>query len=177
NMAGLIIPFIREAREKNLNTRFLAAEPTACPSMTRGVYTYDFGDTVGMTPLVKMHTLGHDFMPPGIHAGGLRYHGMAPLMSLLHEEGIVEAQSYHQNAIFEAAVQFARSEGVIPAPESAHAVRAAIEEALEAKEAGQARVILFNLSGHGHFDMASYDAYFEGKLEDYDYPTEAVEAA
>jgi len=177
NMAGLIIPFIREAREKNLNTRFLAAEPTACPSMTRGVYTYDFGDTVGMTPLVKMHTLGHDFMPPGIHAGGLRYHGMAPLMSLLHEEGIVEAQSYHQNAIFEAAVQFARSEGIIPAPESAHAIRAAIEEALEAKEAGQARVILFNLSGHGHFDMASYDAYFEGKLEDYDYPTEAVEAA
>jgi len=177
NMAGLIIPLIREAREKNLNTRFLAAEPTACPSMTRGVYTYDFGDTVGMTPLVKMHTLGHDFMPPGIHAGGLRYHGMAPLMSLLHEEGIVEAQSYHQNAIFEAAVQFARSEGIIPAPESAHAIRAAIEEALEAKEAGQARVILFNLSGHGHFDMASYDAYFEGKLEDYDYPTEAVEAA
>lgn len=177
NMAGLVIPFIREAREKNLGTRFLAAEPTACPSMTRGVYTYDFGDTVGMTPLVKMHTLGHDFMPPGIHAGGLRYHGMAPIMSLLHEEGIIEAKAYHQNAIFQAAVEFARAEGIIPAPESAHAIRAAIEEALEAKEAGQERVILFNLSGHGHFDMASYDAYFEGKLEDYEYPQEAVQAA
>jgi tryptophan synthase beta chain len=177
NMAGLVIPFIREAREKNLGTRFLAAEPTACPSMTRGVYTYDFGDTVGMTPLVKMHTLGHDFMPPGIHAGGLRYHGMAPIMSLLHEEGIIEAKAYHQNAIFQAAVEFARAEGIIPAPESAHAIRAAIEEALEAKETGQERVILFNLSGHGHFDMASYDAYFEGKLEDYEYPQEAVQAA
>lgn len=177
NMAGLVIPFIREAREKNLGTRFLAAEPTACPSMTRGVYTYDFGDTVGMTPLVKMHTLGHDFMPPGIHAGGLRYHGMAPIMSLLHEEGIIEAKAYHQNAIFQAAVEFARAEGIIPAPESAHAIRAAIEEALEAKETGQERVILFNLSGHGHFDMASYDAYFEGQLEDYEYPQEAVQAA
>jgi len=177
NMAGLIIPFVRERLAKGLNTRFLAAEPTACPSMTKGVYTYDFGDTVGMTPLVKMHTLGHDFMPPGIHAGGLRYHGMAPIMSLLHEEGIVEAQAYHQNAIFEAAVEFARSEGIIPAPESAHAIRAAFDEALQAKEAGQERVILFNLSGHGHFDMASYDAYFEGKLEDYEYPVEEVRAA
>ncbi|MCZ2099745.1 MAG: TrpB-like pyridoxal phosphate-dependent enzyme [Anaerolineae bacterium] len=177
NMAGLIIPFVREAREKGLATRFLAAEPTACPSMTRGVYTYDFGDTVGMTPLVKMHTLGHDFMPPGIHAGGLRYHGMAPIMSLLHDEGIVEAQAYHQNAIFAAAVEFTRAEGIVPAPESAHAIRAAIEEALEAKEAGQERVILFNLSGHGHFDMASYDAFFEGKLEDYEYPVEAVREA
>ena len=177
NMAGLIIPFVREAREKTLGTRFLAAEPTACPSLTRGVYTYDFGDAVGMTPLLKMHTLGHDFMPPGIHAGGLRYHGMAPIMSLLHEVGIVEAQSYHQNAIFKAAVDFARTEGIIAAPESAHAICATIEEALAAKEAGEERVILFNLSGHGHFDMASYDAYFEGKLEDYDYPVEAVEAA
>ncbi len=177
NMAGLIIPFVRERLARGLNTRFLAAEPTACPSMTKGVYTYDFGDTVGMTPLVKMHTLGHDFMPPGIHAGGLRYHGMAPIMSLLHEEGIVEAQAYHQNAIFEAAVEFARSEGIIPAPESAHAIRAAFDEALQAKEAGQERVILFNLSGHGHFDMASYDAYFEGKLEDYEYPVEEVRAA
>jgi tryptophan synthase beta chain len=174
NMAGLILPFVRERLGKGLKTRFLAAEPTACPSMTRGVYAYDFGDTVGMTPLVKMHTLGHDFIPPGIHAGGLRYHGMAPIMSLLHDEGIVEAQSYHQNSIFEAAVLFAKHEGHIPAPESAHAIRAAINEALEAKEKGEERVILFNLSGHGHFDMLSYDKYFEGALEDYDYPIEAV---
>ena len=177
NMAGLIIPFVRERLAKNLPTRFLAAEPTACPSMTRGVYAYDFGDSVGMTPLVKMHTLGHDFIPPGIHAGGLRYHGMAPIMSLLHEEGIVEAQAYHQNSIFEAAVLFAKQEGIIPAPESAHAIRAAINEALEAKELGQERVILFNLSGHGHFDMLSYDKYFEGGLEDYEYPVEAVRDA
>ncbi|MBN1680710.1 MAG: TrpB-like pyridoxal phosphate-dependent enzyme [Anaerolineae bacterium] len=177
NMAGLIIPFVREARKKALNTRFLAAEPTACPSMTRGVYSYDFGDTVGMTPLMKMYTLGHDFMPPGIHAGGLRYHGMAPIMSLLHEEGIVEAQSYHQNSIFEAAVLFAKQEGIICAPESAHAIRAVIDEALEAKAAGEERVILFNLSGHGHFDMLSYDKYFEGALQDYDYPIEAVQDA
>ncbi len=168
---------MRENLTKGLKTRFLAAEPTACPSMTRGVYAYDFGDTVGMTPLVKMHTLGHDFIPPGIHAGGLRYHGMAPIMSLLHDEGIVEAQSFHQNSIFEAAVLFARHEGHIPAPESAHAIRAAIDEALEAKEKGEERVILFNLSGHGHFDMLSYDKYFEGALEDYDYPIEAVAAA
>ncbi|GAB4428257.1 MAG: TrpB-like pyridoxal phosphate-dependent enzyme [Anaerolineae bacterium] len=177
NMAGLILPFVRERLSKGLPTRFLAAEPTACPSMTKGVYAYDFGDTVGMTPLVKMHTLGHDFMPPGIHAGGLRYHGMAPIMSLLHEEGIVEAQAYHQNSIFDAAVQFTRAEGIVPAPESAHAIRAAINEALEAREAGQERVILFNLSGHGHFDMAAYEAYFAGRLEDYDYPAEAVQEA
>src|SRR5579885_2547333 len=141
NFAGLAFPFIGEARKKGLKTRFLAAEPMACPSLTRGVYAYDFGDTVGMTPLVKMHTLGHDFVPAGIHAGGLRYHGMAPLISLLHAEGI------------------------IPAPESSHAVRAAINEALEAKEAGQERVILFNLSGHGHFDMGAFDSYFAGKLQ------------
>ncbi len=130
-----------------------------------------------MTPLVKMYTLGHDFMPAGIHAGGLRYHGMSPLVSLLHNDGIIEAVALHQNAIFEAAVLFARSEGIIPAPESAHAIRAAINEALEAKESGEERVILFNLSGHGHFDMLSYDAYFEGGLEDYEYPVEEVHAA
>ncbi|HLQ27745.1 MAG TPA: TrpB-like pyridoxal phosphate-dependent enzyme, partial [Ktedonobacteraceae bacterium] len=157
NMSGLIFPFIGEARKKGLKTRFLAAEPMSCPSLTRGVYAYDFGDTIGMTPLVKMHTLGHDFMPPSIHAGGLRYHGMSPLVSLLHEEGILEAQAYHQISVFEAAVQFARAEGIIPAPEAGHAIRAVINEALEAKEAGQERVILFNLSGHGHFDMAAYE--------------------
>jgi len=177
NMSGLIFPFIGEARKKGLKTRFLAAEPMSCPSLTRGVYAYDFGDTIGMTPLVKMHTLGHDFMPPGIHAGGLRYHGMSPLVSLLHEEGILEAQAYHQISVFEAAVQFARAEGIIPAPEAGHAIRAVINEALEAKEAGQERVILFNLSGHGHFDMAAYEAYFAGKLQDFEYPAEAVAAA
>jgi len=177
NMSGLIFPFIGEARKKGLKTRFLAAEPMACPSMTRGVYAYDFGDTVGMTPLVKMHTLGHDFMPPGIHAGGLRYHGMSPLVSLLHNEGSIEARAYHQNAVFEAAVQFARAEGIVPAPESGHAIRAVFDEAIQAKEAGQEKVILFNLSGHGHFDMAAYDAYFAGKLQDFEYPAEAVAAA
>lgn len=174
NMAGLAFPFIGEARRKGLSTRFLATEPMACPSLTKGVYAYDFGDTVGMTPLIKMHTLGHDFMPPGIHAGGLRYHGVSPLISLLHEEGIIEAQAYHQNAAFEAAVLFARNEGIIPAPESSHAIRAAIDEALKAKEAGESRAILFNLSGHGHLDMAAYDSYFAGKLQDYEYPAEAV---
>ena len=177
NFAGLAFPFIGEARKKGMKTRFLAAEPMACPSLTKGVYAYDFGDTIGMTPLVKMHTLGHDFMPPGIHSGGLRYHGMAPLMSLLHDEGIVEAQAFHQLSVFEAAVQFARAEGIIPAPEAAHAIRAIIDEALQAKEAGEERVILFNLCGHGHFDMAAYEAYFAGKLQDYEYPAEAVAAA
>jgi tryptophan synthase beta chain len=177
NYAGLAFPFVGEALRKGLKTRFLAAEPMACPSLTKGVYAYDFGDTIGMTPLVKMHTLGHDFMPPGIHAGGLRYHGMAPLMSLLHKEGIVEAQAYYQLGVFEAAVQFTRTEGIIPAPEAAHAVRAVIDEALKAKEAGEARVILTNLCGHGHFDMAAYDAYLAGKLQDYEYPAEAVAEA
>jgi len=177
NYAGIAFPFIGEAFRKGLKTRFLAAEPMACPSLTKGMYAYDFGDTIGMTPLVKMHTLGHDFMPPGIHAGGLRYHGMAPLMSQLHQEGIVEAQAYYQNSVFEAAVQFARTEGIVPAPEAGHAVRAVINEALKAKEAGEEKVILFNLCGHGHFDMAAYDAYFAGKLQDYEYPAEAVAAA
>ena len=177
NFAGLAFPFIGEALRKGHKTRFLAAEPMACPSLTKGVYAYDFGDTVGMTPLVKMHTLGHDFVPPGIHAGGLRYHGMAPLISLLHDEGIIEAQAYHQISVFDAAVQFARAEGIIPAPEAGHAVKAMIDEALKAKEAGEEKVILFNLSGHGYFDMGAYDAYFSGKLQDYEYPEEAVAAA
>jgi tryptophan synthase beta chain len=177
NFSGLAFPFVGQMLRKGLKTRFLAAEPMACPSLTKGIYAYDFGDTVGMTPLVKMHTLGHDFMPPGIHAGGLRYHGMAPVVSLLHEEGIIDAQAYHQNAVFEASVLFARSEGIIPAPEAGHAVRAVVDEALKAKESGKEQVILFNLSGHGHFDMAAYDAYFAGKLQDYEYPAEAVAAA
>jgi tryptophan synthase beta chain len=177
NMAGIAFPFIGEALRKGLKTRFLAAEPMACPSLTRGIYAYDFGDTIGMTPLMKMHTLGHDFMPPGIHSGGLRYHGMSPLVSQLHSEGIIEAHAYHQNATFESAVLFARSEGIVPAPEAGHAVRAVVEEALQAKEAGEERVILFNLSGHGYFDMQAYDAYFAGQLQDFEYPADAVAAA
>ncbi len=177
NFSGLAFPFIGESLRKGLKTRFLAAEPMACPSLTRGVYAYDFGDTVGMTPLMKMHTLGHDFMPPSIHSGGLRYHGMSPLVSQLHDEGVIEAQAYYQNATFEAAVTFARSEGIVPAPEAGHAIRAAINEALQAKEEGRERVILFNLCGHGFLDMSAYDSYFAGKLLDYEYPAEAVAAA
>ena len=177
NFSGLAFPFIGESLRKGLKTRFLAAEPMACPSLTRGVYAYDFGDTVGMTPLMKMYTLGHDFMPPSIHSGGLRYHGMSPLVSQLHQEGIIEAQAYYQNPVFEAAVTFARSEGIVPAPEAGHAVRAAINEALQAKEEGRERVILFNLCGHGFLDMSAYDSYFAGKLLDYEYPAEAVAAA
>ena len=177
NMAGLVFPFIGAKLRKGLKTRFLAAEPMACPSLTKGLYTYDFGDTVGMTPLIKMHTLGHDFIPPDIHAGGLRYHGMSPLISQLHKEGIIEAQAYYQKAVFESAVLFARQEGILPAPEAGHAIAAVIEEARLAKEAGQERVILFNLSGHGHFDLGAYDAYFAGQLQDYEYPEEAVVAA
>ncbi len=177
NFAGLAFPFIGEARKKGLKTRFLAAEPMACPTLTKGIYAYDFGDTLGMTPLVKMHTLGHDFMPPGIHAGGLRYHGMSPLISQLHAEGIIEARAYYQNAVFESAVQFARTEGIVPAPEAGHVIKPVIEEALNAREEGRERVILFNLCGHGHFDMAAYDAYFAGKLQDYAYPAAAVAEA
>lgn len=177
NMAGLAFPFIGESLRKGLRTRFLAAEPMSCPSLTKGIYAYDFGDTVGMTPLVKMHTLGHDFMPPGIHAGGLRYHGMSPLISQLHAEGIIDARAYHQNGVFAAATTFTRAEGIVPAPEAAHAIRAAIDEALEAKEAGEERVILFNLSGHGYFDMLAYENYFAGNLQDYEYPADAVAAA
>jgi tryptophan synthase beta chain len=155
----------------------IAAEPEAAPSLTRGVYTYDFGDTGQMTPLVKMHTLGSSFIPPAIHAGGLRYHGMAPLVSLLKEQGMIDARSVHQRAAFEVGIQFARTEGILPAPESTHAIKVAVDEALEAKERGEARVILFNLSGHGAFDLASYEKYLAGELEDYEYPAEKVEQA
>jgi tryptophan synthase beta chain len=177
NFSGIAFPFMGEARRTGLNTRFLAAEPMACPSLTKGIYAYDFGDTIGMTPLVKMHTLGHDFIPAGIHAGGLRYHGMAPLVSQLHAEGVIEARAYLQNPVFASAVLFTRTEGIIPAPEAGHAIHAAIEEALKAKEAGEERVILFNLCGHGHFDMLAYDNYFAGNLQDYELPDDAVAAA
>lgn len=177
NFSGLAFPFIGEALRKGLKTRFLAAEPMACPSLTRGIYTYDYADTTGITPLLKMHTLGHEFVPPAIHAGGLRYHGMSPLVSQLYNDGIIEAKAYYQKAIFEAAVCFAQHEGIVAAPETAHAIRAVIEEAEQAREAGEERVILFNLCGHGHFDMAAYDAYFSGTLQDYEYPAEAIIAA
>ncbi len=177
NFAGLCLPFVRDRLVNGRKTRFLAVEPEACPTLTRGEYAYDFGDTAGTTPLLRMHTLGHTFVPAGIHAGGLRYHGMAPIISKLHADGIVESKAYHQTRVFEAAVQFAQTEGILPAPESSHAILAAIDEALEAKEAGERRNILFNLSGHGHFDLASYDQYLGGKLEDYAYPAEKVQEA
>ena len=174
NFAGIAFPFLRENLKNGKRTRLLAVEPTSAPSLTRGTYTFDYGDTAQMAPIVKMHTLGHTFMPPGIHAGGLRYHGMAPLVSGLHDAGLVDAVAVKQLSTFQAAVQFTRAEGMIPAPESAHAIRAAIDEALDAKEKGEKRVILFNLSGHGHFDMMAYQAYHQGELEDYEYPAEAV---
>ena len=177
NFAGLAFPFLRERLQKGLKTRFVAVEPTACPSLTKGLYAYDYGDTVGMAPLVKMHTLGHTFVPAGIHAGGLRYHGMAPQISALVKAGYIEAVAYPQNPVFEAAALFVKQEGILPAPESAHAIRAAIDEALKAKEAGEARTILFNLSGHGHFDLGAYDSYLRGQLQDYEYPEEKVKEA
>ena len=177
NFGGFAFPFLGQKLRDGKKVRVIAAEPSACPTLTKGKYAYDFGDTVGLTPLVKMHTLGHTFIPPAIHAGGLRYHGDAPLVCQLLDEGLIEAVAHPQLRVFEAAVQFARTEGIVPAPEAAHAIRSAIDEALAAREAGESRVIVFNLSGHGHFDMGAYDAYFAGSLGDYDYPTEAIEEA
>ncbi len=177
NLAGLTFPFLQDKITKNKATRIVAAEPSACPTLSRGPYAYDFGDTVGLTPLMAMHTLGHSFVPPKIHAGGLRYHGAAPLLSQLVLDGLVEARAYKQNDIFEAAVTFARSEGIIPAPEPAHAVKAVLDEAREAKESGEPRVILFNLCGHGLLDLSAYDAYFAGQLEDYALPEAELEKA
>ncbi len=166
NFAGIAFPFLAERLNGRSETRFMAVEPASCPSLTRGEYRYDFGDTAGTTPLLKMHTLGNEFVPAPIHAGGLRYHGMAPLISHLYELGFLEARAYAQNPCFEAAVQFARTEGIVPAPETSHAIRAAIDEAIAARQDGEERVILFNLSGHGFFDMAAYDAYLAGELTD-----------
>jgi tryptophan synthase beta chain len=174
NFAGIAFPFFAD-KAAGKKVRLLAVEPASCPTLTKGVYAYDFGDAVGMTPLMKMYTLGHDFVPPGIHAGGLRYHGDSPLVSQLVHEGLIEAIAVKQLPTFEAGVQFARAEGIIPAPESCHAIRAAIDEAVMAKKTGEPKVILFNLSGHGHFDMAAYDKYFAGQLEDYEYPKAAIE--
>ncbi len=177
NFAGLSFPFLREKLAGRMDPVIRAVEPAACPSLTRGVYAYDFGDTAGMTPLIKMHTLGHDFVPDPIHAGGLRYHGMSPLMSHIYEIGLIEAVAIHQSECFAAGVQFARTEGIIPAPEPTHAVAAAIREAVKAKETGEETVVLTALCGHGHFDMAAYDAYLAGELVDYDYPEEKVRDA
>ncbi|HOB62890.1 MAG TPA: TrpB-like pyridoxal phosphate-dependent enzyme [Candidatus Competibacteraceae bacterium] len=177
NFAGIAFPFIGAQLRGGPEVRVIAIEPAACPTLTRGPYAYDFGDTAHLTPLTKMHTLGSTFTPPGFHAGGLRYHGMAPLVSHVKELGLIEARSYHQTACFEAGVQFARAEGILPAPEATHAVRAAIDEAVRCKEKGISQSILFNLSGHGHFDMQAYMDYFAGKLVDQDYDEQELAMA
>ncbi|MEW5727487.1 MAG: TrpB-like pyridoxal phosphate-dependent enzyme [Pseudomonadota bacterium] len=176
NFAGLAFPYIRE-NLKGAKVRVVGVEPSSCPTLTKGRFAYDFGDTGHLTPLVKMHTLGSTFMPPGSHAGGLRYHGMAPMVSHVKELGLMEARSYAQTECFKAAVQFARAEGIVPAPESSHAVKGAIDEALEAKAEGKPRTILFNLSGHGHFDMQAYTDFFAGSLRDLPYDDHELEAA
>ncbi|MGZ4313675.1 MAG: TrpB-like pyridoxal phosphate-dependent enzyme, partial [Solirubrobacteraceae bacterium] len=177
NFGGLTFPFLRRNIRDGAGTTFIAAEPAACPTLTRGVYAYDFGDTAGLTPLMPMYTLGHDFVPPPVHAGGLRYHGDSPLVCALVKAGMVQPRAYRQNETFEAAVRFARTEGIIPAPEPAHAIRAVIEEAEAAREAGEERVILFGLCGHGHFDLSAYDAFLAGDLEDPEFSESDRDAA
>ncbi len=177
NFSGLVFPFLGSQLRRGKKYRIVAVEPAACPSLTRGKYAYDFGDTGHLTPLTKMHTLGSTFIPPGFHAGGLRYHGMAPLVSHLKELGLIEAVAYHQTACFEAGVTFARAEGIVPAPEANHAVKGAIDEALRCKRDGVSRAILFNLCGHGHFDMQAYADYFSGRLVDQPYDEQALAAA
>ena len=177
NFAGFTFPFIHKNLTEGKTTRVIAAEPTASPSLTKGRYTFDYGDTAQMAPIVKMYTLGHTFIPAGIHAGGLRYHGMAPQVSALLHGGQIEARAVKQLDTFKAGLTFLRAEGIIPAPESTHAIAVAIDEALRCKAAGEKKVIAFNLSGHGHFDMPAYDSYLKGQLEDYEYPVEAVEEA
>ncbi len=177
NFGGLAFPFLREKLAGNLDVTIRAVEPKSCPTLTKGTYTYDYGDTAGMTPLVKMHTLGHDFIPDPIHAGGLRYHGMSPLLSHIYELGLIEAEARPQTECFAAGVQFARTEGIVPAPEPTHALAAAVDEALRCKETGEEKVILTAMCGHGMLDMAAYDAYFAGELVDHEYPEEAISAA
>jgi tryptophan synthase beta chain len=174
NFGGLALPYVQD-RIAGKGPRIVAVEPAACPSLTRGKLAYDFGDTAKLTPLIKMYTLGHDFVPPGIHAGGLRYHGASPLLSHLLQLGYIEARAVKQLPVFDAAVQFARTEGILPAPESSHAIRTAVDEAIAAREEGKGRVILFCLSGHGHFDLGSYESFLSGKLQDYEYPGRDVE--
>ncbi len=175
NFGGFIIPFVPDKIAGKNNIKFLAVEPTACPSLTKGLYLYDYGDTVGLTPFLKMYTLGHTFVPPKIHAGGLRYHGDAPILCYLVNKKIVDAVAYPQKAVFDAAVTFAKTEGFLPAPETAHAIKAVIDEALKCKHTKEEKCIVFNFSGHGHFDLSAYDQYFEGKLEDFEYPKEEIE--
>ena len=176
NFGGMAIPFLRDKLDGK-QLRAVAVEPTACPTLTRGLFGYDFGDTAELTPLLPMFTLGHKFVPPKIHAGGLRYHGDSPLLCELVRQNLIEARAYHQTEVFDAAVAFASAEGILPAPETAHAIKAAIDEANDAKAKGEARVILFNLSGHGHFDLSAYEAYMQGKLEDYELPQEEINRA
>jgi len=177
NFGGLSFPFLREKLAGNMNPTIRCVEPAACPSLTQGEYRYDFGDTAGMTPLVKMHTLGHSFIPDPIHAGGLRYHGMSPLVSHIYEQGLVEAVAIGQTECFSAAIQFARAEGIVPAPEPTHAIAAAVREALACKESGEEKVILTALCGHGHLDLAAYESYLAGEVVDHDHPAEAIAAA
>ncbi len=177
NFGGVAFPFIGENLKNSRDTRIVAVEPSSCPTLTKGRYVYDFGDTAGTTPMMKMYTLGHTFVPSGIHAGGLRYHGDSPVVSALVAEGLVEARAYPQNPTFEAGVLFARAEGIIPAPEVNHAIKATVDLALEAREAGEEKVILFNLCGHGHFDLAAYEAYLAGNLVDLEYSEEAIDEA
>ncbi len=176
NFGGIVLPFMYD-KINGKEVRGLAVEPSACPTLTKGQYAFDYGDTAKMAPVAKMYTLGHTFVPAGIHAGGLRYHGEAPIISQLVHEDLIEAVAYHQNEAFEAAITFARTEGHLVAPETSHAVKAAIDEALKAKEEAKERTILFNASGHGHFDLAAYDFYLSGKLEDYEHPDEAIKRA
>jgi tryptophan synthase beta chain len=177
NFAGLAFPFLQKQYEQDKDIRFLAVEPTACPTLTKGHYTYDYGDSAKTAPIVRMHTLGHTFVPPDIHAGGLRYHGMAPHLSALYDHGDIEAIAVDQIGTFEAAIEFARAEGILPAPETAHAVRAAMDEARRCKQEGIKRVIAFNLSGHGLLDLAAYDAFLQGQLQNYEYLQENIQEA
>ena len=176
NLAGVSFPFLYD-KIHGKDLRIIAAEPASCPTLTKGEFRYDFGDVAGLTPYMTMYTLGHDFVPPGIHAGGLRYHGDSPLISQLYHDKLIEAKAYPQTTVFEAAIQFANTEAIIPAPETAHAIRAAIDEALLCKEEGKEKTILFNLSGHGYLDLQAYADYHDGKLTDYEYPAAKIKEA
>jgi tryptophan synthase beta chain len=176
NLGGVSFPFLRD-KINGKQLQVIAVEPSSCPTLTKGEFRYDFGDTAGLTPLLMMYTLGHDFVPPGIHAGGLRYHADAPLLCQLYHDGLIDAVAYGQTAVFESAVMFAKSEGIIPAPESAHAIKGAVDEAVKAREEGKEKTIFFNLSGHGYFDLGAYEDYLACKLEDYEYPEEMIKEA
>ena len=175
NFGGIAFPFVRENITGGKQTRIVAVEPSAAPSLTRGIYAYDYGDTAKMAPMVKMHTLGHDFVPAPIHAGGLRYHGMSAQVSALKEAGLIEAVNVQQGAIFQAALSFTKAEGILPAPEPSHAIWGAMQEALKCKESGESKTIVFNMCGHGHFDLGAYEAYMANSLPDFDYPEDAIQ--